>query len=342
MFRRSALRSNAEQEYACVSEVLDNSGQEAIQNALPIPSSSTDRYLFELLHPVTLAVWSCGALILTMLTFHPLLAALSFAISLLTLACVRGVKSMLMTLKTSLYMGMIIAFINPLVVPLGTHELVHIDTVIAGFPFVWGVYAEALAWGACAALVFMAVVVWFRVIGTWLTPDRALALFHGTLPTISLMISMSLRLVPLIVRRARLVMGTLRANSAAATSYKQGGRIFKRMYAALTPGYTRTALVLVAWTLEDSLRSATAMRARAYNSARQRTWFGARSLMLRDAIEVGVVMVLLIAAFVGMLPMTHFQFYPTLSEIRLSVGVIVAGWYWALPVVWLFFERVRG
>ena len=134
---------------------------------------------------------------LTMFSMHPLLIALSFAGGLAYGACVRGWRTQALSLRWQLPVVLVIGLVNPLFVSMGSTELFD----LFGRP----VYAESLLYGCAMAGLFVASAQWFGIGSTMLSYDKVLGLLGNVVPTVALMVSMTMRLVPRFVRQGRTV-----------------------------------------------------------------------------------------------------------------------------------------
>lgn len=134
---------------------------------------------------------------LTMFSMHPLLIVLSFAGGLAYGACVRGWRTAALSLSWQLPVVLVIGLVNPLFVSMGSTELFD----LFGRP----VYAESLLYGCAMAGLFVASAQWFGIGSAMLSYDKVLGLLGNVVPTVALMVSMTMRLVPRFVRQGRTV-----------------------------------------------------------------------------------------------------------------------------------------
>lgn len=134
---------------------------------------------------------------LTMFSMHPLLIVLSFAGGLAYGACVRGWRTQALSLRWQLPVVLVIGLVNPLFVSMGSTELFD----LFGRP----VYAESLLYGCAMAGLFVASAQWFGIGSAMLSYDKVLGLLGNVVPTVALMVSMTMRLVPRFVRQGRTV-----------------------------------------------------------------------------------------------------------------------------------------
>lgn len=134
---------------------------------------------------------------LTMFSMHPLLIVLSFAGGLAYGACVRGWRTQALSLRWQLPVVLVIGLVNPLFVSMGSTELFD----LFGRP----VYAESLLYGCAMAGLFVASAQWFGIGSAMLSYDKVLGLLGNVVPTVALMVSMTMRMVPRFVRQGRTI-----------------------------------------------------------------------------------------------------------------------------------------
>ena len=199
---------------------------------------------------------------LTMFSMHPLLIALSFAGGLAYGACVRGWRAAALSLRWQLPVVLVIGLVNPLFVSMGSTELFD----LFGRP----VYAESLLYGCAMAGLFVASAQWFGIGSAMLSYDKVLGLLGNVVPTVALMVSMTMRLVPRFVRQGRTIAavqdvtlscmgfgcvpsegGTSASGEAGASTSGEVGASTSGEAAASMPGEPRASM------LEETVASAT-------------------------------------------------------------------------------------
>lgn len=197
-----------------------------------------------------------------MFSMHPLLIALSFAGGLAYSACVRGWRAAALSLRWQLPVVLVIGLVNPLFVSMGSTELFD----LFGRP----VYAESLLYGCAMAGLFVASAQWFGIGSAMLSYDKVLGLLGNAVPTVALMVSMTMRLVPRFVRQGRTIAavqdvtlscmdfgcvpsegGASASGEAGASTSGEVGASMSGEAAASMPGEPRASM------LEETVASAT-------------------------------------------------------------------------------------
>lgn len=276
---------------------------------------------FDLYHPAVACGYFFCILTFTMLAFHPVLTGLSLAAALAEGVALRGWRAVARSLAWLAPLMIIVALANPLFSAAGSTEILRLGER--------AVYAESLAYGACMGAMLAAVVLWFANASCVLTSGKVLLLMGNALPTVSLMVSMALRLVPQFVRRAAEIRAVQSACAPAAVA--SGGRFARlreRMWANL-----RLVSVLMGWSMEDSLETADAMRARGWGVRGRRTTYALYRFRGRDGVALGLLAVLAAAsALLAWTAVSQFAFYPRMSTLLIWWGYVPCAAFLFLPV----------
>ena len=215
---------------------------------------------FSALHPALTFCYFAAVLLLTMFVLHPVFLALSLLGALGYCAQLRGWRSLWRTLGRLVPFLVLMAALNALFNHAGVTMLFYLPN---GNP----VTREALCYGAAAAAMFAAVILWFRCCSAVMTADKYLYVFGSVLPGVSLLLSMALRFVPKFTAH-------MRAVAAAQASLGCGtreGSAWQRLRSG-----ARVLSVTVSWALESGITACSApclcsrLRACAWASAEAR------------------------------------------------------------------------
>ena len=167
---------------------------------------------FSALHPALTFCYFAAVLLLTMLVLHPVFLALSLLGALGYCAVLRGWRSLGRTLGRLVPFLVLMAVLNALFNHAGVTMLFYLPN---GNP----VTREALCYGAAAAAMFAAVILWFQCCNVVMTAEKYLYVFGSALPGVSLLLSMALRFVPKFSAHIRAV------RAAQAVGYTSAGTI---------------------------------------------------------------------------------------------------------------------
>ena len=206
------------------------------------------RDTFSSCHPTINFLYFALVLLFTMCFDHPLARFVSLAGALCYDLYLNGRKAAGFTLKYMVPMLLLTAIINPAF----SHEGV---TILRYFPNGNPLTLESIFFGASAALMLVAVVLWFACYNTVMTSDKFVYLFGRVIPALSLVLSMTLRFVPKFraqihsVSEAQRCVGRDISNGTVLQRIKNGVTILS---------------IMVTWTLENSIETADSMRGRGY------------------------------------------------------------------------------
>lgn len=273
---------------------------------------------FSTSHPAVPALYLVLTLGLTMFAPHPVLVLLSLMGGLAYGACAHGLQSTLLSLRWCLPLIVVTALANPLFSQQGSTQLL----IVFGMPL----YAESLLFGAVMAGMFTASVLWFWAARDMLPQDKVLSLLGNAAPTVSLMISMTMRLIPRLTRQGRTIASV---QDVALSCADDGERSLAAGRRGLLRRRMRQSSVLMGWAMEDSLETADAMRARGWGAAVRRTTYAQCRFSARDA----AALLLIAAGGVASIAVAWscagaFTFYPSISP--------MGPWSYYIPyAVWM-------
>lgn len=267
-------------------------------------------------NPISVAVYFVAVSIMVMLNINPVILILSFFGAIIFYIIRNGRKNG----KTHLYsllLFTLLAIINPLV----SHNGVTVLFVMNNNP----VTLEALIYGVCASAMIVSVLYWFRSFSQIMTSDRLLYIFGGLSPKLALMLSMSLRFVPLFGRQAKKIRQTQKAmglykDDNIVDSFRANMRVFS---------------ILITWALENGIITADSMTARGYGMGK-RTNFSNYRFRKADVFLMIICLVLCGLALFGVAE-AQFIFYPSIIvpkiTLRVVVGYISYGLLVLVPII---------
>lgn len=237
---------------------------------------------FSSYHPGINFFYFAGAIICTVFFSHPLFVATSALMTILYYLLTKK-KEGLRFLGGSTILAVMIALLNPV---FNTQGSTVLFTYFGGRPYT----KEALLYGCITAAMFISVILLFSCYNEIMTSDKFIYLFGNHIPSISIVLTMALRFVPLFkkhagnVLNARLCMG--RNNSNARDKIKNG---------------MDTLSGLTSWALEGAVTTGDSMKNRGYGYAR-RTGFALYRIDGRDKAAfctLGISCILIIFAVVS-------------------------------------------
>lgn len=260
------------------------------------------------MNPITYTVYLLSVAILSATSQNPIIYIISLVSALAAAAVWRHLSRA--RLAFCAVMLLVMTAINPIVSHRGATPLLFVgDTPIT---------LEALIYGASVATVTVACVCWFFILSDRLSSDRLTYLLGRLSPGLALLLSMSLRYVPMFLRHYKRVRNAQKTLGA----YGDGTLVDKARGEALVLDCT------VAWAIEKGIITSDSMRARGYGSGR-RTSFARFTFTGRDAVATALCLVLTALTAVPMaLGALDFDFYPTVSALHLSpLGAVCVAAY---------------
>lgn len=277
-------------------------------------------HAFDVFHPGVAAAYFIGALLLAMTAFEPILVTIALASGFAYSCCVRGVRLALKSMRWQLPMVIIIALLNMLFSGTGRTELFRIG--------VRAFYLESFEYGLCMGVLLIETLLWFSNTAHVLTSDKVMALIGNAAPSLTLTISMAIRLVPDLVKRGREISAVQVACTAANP---QAGALSADASGKLSLGdRVRQMTVLMGWSMENSLETADAMRSRAWGTAEKRTTYQRYRFRATDGVATAIIVALgALSCWITWSICANFSFYPIMSPL--------APWWEYLPVALFFF-----
>lgn len=251
------------------------------------------RDAFKNYHPIVNFVYFGIVILFSMFLMHPVFLIISFFASLCYSLCLRGKKSIKLNIKFMLPMIILITLSNPLF----NHEGM---TILAYFPSGNPLTLESILYGIASAFLMICVIQWFYCYNFVMTSDKFIYIFGRIIPSLSLVISMTLRFIPKFktqyekVREAQRCIGKDISNGNIIERAKNGIRILS---------------VMVSWSLENGIETADSMKSRGYGLS-GRTAFSIYHFEKRDGILLATMIFLtgyiLIPIFWGELSFNYF------------------------------------
>ena len=273
--------------------------------------ASTRHTAFDMMHPAVPALYLAITLALSMAAMQPVLIAISLAGAFAYGCCARGIGACVRALRWQLPIILVIAVFNPLFSASGSTELFRLGGR--------AIYLESLCYGCAMGGLFMASILWFQAASELLSFDKVMALFGNVAPTIALMISMTMRLIPRFLRQGRQIEAVQ-------------GVVCNRVSDQPVRGRLRLSSVLMGWGMEDSLETADAMRARGWGSIPRRTTYTRFRFTGGDAAVCAVLALAgSLCAVLAWAATSQFSFYPTMSRLVLWWGYIPYAAWMLLP-----------
>lgn len=272
---------------------------------------------FKTYHPIVNFVYFVFVIGFSCVFMHPVSLAVSLLSGFTYSVMQKGKKAV----KTNLlYMIPTLLFAS-LINPAFNHEGV---TIIAYLPSGNPLTLESVIYGAAAAIMIVSVICWFSCYTEVMTSDKFIYLFGRVIPSLSLVLSMTLRFVPRfsaqlkIVANAQRCMGRDISNGSIISRAKHGLSILS---------------IMTTWALENAVETADSMKSRGYGHP-GRTAFSIFTFDKRDKKALFSIIILGIYTLLGNFwGGMYFRYFPSMKASEFGIlGLSVFFAYLALCI----------
>ena len=252
---------------------------------------------FSKLHPTVNFIFFALVLVLSMFVMNPVCLAMSLVCAFVNAVYLNGIKTVKLCLKFILPMVLLVIIINPVF----NHQGV---TILTYFP--WGnpLTLESIVYGTASAALLSSVVLWFSVFNSVITSDKLVYLFGRIIPSLSLVLSMSLRFVPKFsaqlknVRNAQRCIGRDISDGSILNRIKNGIRIIS---------------IMLSWSMENAIETADSMKSRGFG-LQGRTAYSIYKFDRRDLIVLIIVSLLGVSVSVAVIAgVIDFYYFPLIK-----------------------------
>lgn len=277
-------------------------------------------------HPAVVLVYLSVLLLLSLLYENPLyLLALLFFLALL-IKGVDGMEAWEGFLKTGVFLMFIVMLINPLVIRSGATVIWHGPAV----PYLGklDITMEALYYGAASSIRLLVIVSIFCLYNLMISPDKVLNLFSRVAGKSVLMITLSTRMFPIMVRDLKRIK---EVQQFRGVDFDEGN-LWERV-----KKYSCLYNVLLLSSLEGSMEIAESMRARAFGSGK-RSVYSRNILRPRDILCLGGGLLALFAAIRGLqYGYGQYTFYPEadflIKDMTALINLSIVLFYLSAPLI---------
>ncbi|MBQ6894659.1 MAG: energy-coupling factor transporter transmembrane protein EcfT [Clostridia bacterium] len=266
---------------------------------------------FKNYHPVVNLVYFISVIGFSMFIMHPLCLLISLFCAFVLLAVLKGINVVKSGLKYTLPSLFLMAAINPAF----NHDGA---TILAYFPGGNPLTLESVCYGFAAASMMISVICWFSCFNEIMTSDKIIFIFGKPAPSVSLIISMTLRFVP---RLAQYIKHASNAQKCLGHSISEGN-ILKR---------TKTGVKIlssaISWSMENAVEISDSMKARGYG-LKGRSFYSIFNFDKRDKSSLFLILILNCCIVAGIISAKlRFSYFPYVKYAEISfssVAVFIA------------------
>jgi energy-coupling factor transport system permease protein len=263
------------------------------------------------LHPAAAGIYFVLVLLLTMFYTNPLFLLISLFCAVLFYLQIRKHKPIFKELGFYLLIFFAVAVSNPI--------FSHNGTTVLFFFNDNPVTLESILYGANFGVMLIAVLIWFKCFNIIMSSDKLMFLFGRFSPKAAMLLTNSLRLVPLFAERAEKI-----KCSQKALGLYQTDSVFDKLLST-----ARIYRSLFAVSAEDAIETGMSMKARGYELP-GRSRYSVFKFTPLD-FSVIIVSVLFFSALMFSGRILSFSFYPQVDFISFSPVYIISAVLFGLP-----------
>lgn len=258
------------------------------------------------INPYATLIYFLSILLITMFISNPVIQAISLIGSLLLLWELSDVKSFFSDLLFYTLIFLLITITNPLFSHNGETTLFF----LIGNP----ITLEALLYGMQTGTMMISVICWCKALSRIFTADKIMCVLGKTTPKLALIISMTLRFIPLLKRQFKKIINAQKMLGV----YSQESKTDRLKATASNMS------VLTGWSMENALDTANAMKSRGYG-LKPRSEYSLFNRTVSDLLfSITVITLTTIIIISSANNELRFNFFPILSEIKSSALSITA------------------
>lgn len=235
---------------------------------------------FSAYNPIINFIFYIGAIVCGMFFIHPAFLACAVTLSMAYYLTIKG-RGGLKAVLGMIPLWAALSIINPL---FNTRGEIILFTYFSGRPYTM----EALCYGMALGGMFVTIIMWFLSYNAVMTSDKFIYIFGRAIPSISLILTMVLRLVPNYQKKISQIAG---ARKCVGKGMESGSKL-----EVAKDGITIVS-TLTGWAFEGGIITADSMRARGYGLGK-RTSFSIYSFSARDRLMVIFMIALLVLILV--------------------------------------------
>ena len=248
-------------------------------------------------HPVVNLLYFVVMIGCSMFFMHPAFLAVSLFSACTYAIYLNGKRAVRVGFLFLLPMIIITAALNPLF----NHQGV---TILAYLPNGNPLTLESILFGVAAAVMLVTVMIWFSCFNKVMTSDKFVYLFGRIIPALSLILAMSLRLVPRFRAQIRVISAAQRGIGRDVSN----GNLLQKARHGL-----KILSILVTWALENAIDTADSMKGRGYGLP-GRTAFSIFRFDRRDGLATFHILICAAIVLIGaILGANQFHYFPIIQ-----------------------------
>lgn len=261
---------------------------------------------FSRLHPFVSFLYFALVISFSLMLTHPLAQIIALFCAIIYAIKINNKQSIGFLLKLCLPTVLLAALINPIFNHRGATILLYFSN---GNPLT----LESIVYGLFMGVMLVTIMFWFSSFSKIMTTDKFIYLFGKIIPSLSLILSMSLRLLPNFKRQmqsiaeSRKAMGKDIANGNIINKIKNAVSIFS---------------IMISWAFENSIDTADSMKSRGYG-VKKRTAFSIYHFYKQDKFVLIFLCMCAFVLFYGIFKgRFSFSYFPSVSFTPINKSTI--------------------
>lgn len=249
---------------------------------------------------------------------NPVFIVISFTGAVIYSSAVLGIQEMLTEIKKLLPFMLVITTVNPLINRYGGTPLFFIND--SAFTL------EALVYGFFISVMLAAVFIWGKCFNTINDSEKTLYIASYLSRTLSIIISMSLRFIPMLkIKQCEI------KNTRKAMGLYYCDNLYEKIRSNLT-----IISVLLTWAIENSVDTAASMRSRGFG-IRKRTSCSVFKMRKPDVMLITLSLIFIIFMIVLNKKAFEYSYYPYLQDIGTDavhiISYVISSMFVLIPTV---------
>lgn len=277
---------------------------------------------FAAMHPWTNFIYIALVLVITMFTMNPVILAVSYVGSLALGIYLQGSTFIKKNIMITIPVVIFSVVIQPVFNYSGITPVFYINDNM--------VCLENIIYGAVISVLLISVIQWCSVAASYLSSEKMMYLFGSFIPSVGMIFSMILRMIPLMRKRYRQI------HEAQMGLRGAGNRngIFEKI-----GHFTNEFSTLITWSLESSMETSISMESRGYG-LKGRTSFNRFRFTLKDAFTIIIMLVCFVMAIIPIAGRKLAVYYlPIIYFTKLGIeGVLAVAAFVILTVIPMIIE----
>lgn len=258
---------------------------------------------FKTYHPIVNFVYFVFVIGFSIVFMHPICLSVSLLSGFVYLVMLKGKESVKISLFYMLSMMIVMALANPVF----NHEGV---TIISYLPGGNPLTLESIIYGICSSVMMISVICHFSCYNEIMTSDKFIYLFGKVIPSMSLILSMTLRFIPRVAAQLKVISNAQKCIGRDVSN----GSIIQRIKHGLS-----ILSVVLTWSFENAIETSDSMKSRGYRLP-GRTAFSIFNFDSRDRKVLYCIIILgVYVLFGGFLGGMYFRYFPSIKTAELSL-----------------------